>query len=103
MTTGNFVYDITDYDGTMVLLKKMRQDMEDTVKVYHETKGLPAKAAPHWTGDVRAHLETTMAEYETEARALQIVADNLSKAALDFIQERKNGDEEFIRKFKGIS
>lgn len=44
-----------------------------------------------------------MAEYEAKARALQTVAENLSKAALDFIQARKNDDEGFMRKFKGIS
>lgn len=103
MATDTFVYDITDYVGTTAILKKMRQCMEDTVKLYRVTKGIPAKVAPQWTGDVRSHLEKTMAEYAAKARALQIVAESLSKAALDFIQERKKGDEEFMRKFKGIS
>ena len=100
---GNFTFDITDYDGTTALLKKMRQIMEDTVKLYRDAKGIPARSAPQWTGDVRTHMEKRMEEYATTARALQIVAEKLSDVALSFIRERKKGDDEFIRKFKGIS
>jgi hypothetical protein len=102
MGTDHFVFDITDYDGTTVLLKKMLQCMEGTVKLYRDTKGLPAKYAPGWKGDAQKHLENIMEEYAAKAKALQVAAESLSKAAMDFIQKRKKGDEEFMQHFKGM-
>lgn len=102
MGTENFTFNITDYAATETLLKKMRQHMEDTVKLYRATKCIPSKSAPQWSGDVRTHLERKMEEYAVEAHTLQIAAEKLSNEALAFIQKLKQGDDEFMRKFKGI-
>ena len=103
MGTGNFTFDITDYEGTTALLKKMRERMEDTVKLYRAAKGIPAKFAPQWSGDARTHLEKLMEEYAVKARSLQSAAEKLSNEALAFIHKRKQGDDAFMRKFTGIS
>ena len=103
MGVGTFTFDITDYEGTMALLKKLHDRMEDTVKLYRTARGIPSKFAPQWSGDARTHLEKIMEEYAVKARSLQSAAEQLSNEALAFIHKRKQGDEAFMRNFTGIS
>ena len=102
MGARNFTFDIESYADTTALLKKIRERMEDTVKLYRAVKSIPSKFAPQWSGDTKTHLEKTMEEYAVKAHSLQSAAEKLSNEALAFIHKWEQANEGLKRNLKGI-
>ena len=94
------IFEITDYDGAISILKNMKGDMKDIVTTYYILKQIPEKVAPDWTGDVKDNFVSIMDAYGKEARQLDEKAEILLNAALEYCIGNRDADDDIEKKLK---